>query len=80
MPEEILKGVGYDRQQLLLKYHTSLTPRGTVIIGNTFTYMLKFIGKEGLQWVRENSHTLTGDIALENKGKLRPASQLLSLE
>lgn len=79
MPEEILRGVGYDRQRFLLIYHTHLTPRGTVIIGNTFTYTVKFIEKEGLQWVGKNSHTLTGDIAPENKGGLRPANQPLSV-
>lgn len=51
-----------------------------MIIGNTFTYTLKFIGKEGLQQVRENFHNLTGDIVLENKGELRPASYHLSME
>lgn len=49
-----------------------------MIIDNTFTYILKFIGKEGLQWVRENSHNLTSDIVLENKGELRPVSCLWS--
>lgn len=79
MPEEILRGVGCDRQRFLLKYHTHLTPRGTVIIGNTFTYTVKFIEKEGLQWVGKDSHTLTGDIAPESKGGLRPAKQPLSV-
>lgn len=51
-----------------------------MIVGNAFTYTLKFTGREGLQLERENSYTLTGDTALENNGELRPATKLLPME